>query len=579
MKREDRKDTPVTYISELEEAVASREIEKALTIVGDRFGILPTISLEEEHAYALLAYTAWAIDFNRSYLNEVEKVLPRFREKPDRFLKLDELAYLNIAQGLVNLHREKYDEAMAHFESARTDANRGENTELMTITRYYLGSCFWKKLDYSEGLSLIRDSKSRDLASKHYRRAAATGLVEAWLLFLIGSIKEAKDVLEHSKRELEGTDSFADYANAISFDGRLARQFGDNERALKSFHEAIAWYEKRDPCHRNIGRSHTNIAFIYRLMARDLDDSPCPQNKRGSTKREEVEALQKLSFEHLGKAEEIYAMNAQMPSRGLGKVHSLRALLYFDASKFDKADEEAREAYSIGNRLNDHLVQADARNIQSAIALEIGDALSARVFAEDAIEHASQTEHRRVKARAYIRLGFALLDESMMDVVRAQRLSCAASDCLSREDKDFIRQTLNRLKREIHLRSGGLPEISIRMTGVKGRTLKQITRKFKEEVVRRKYLETGCNMNETRKALRCNLQLIKDAIATYLITSDTIAKLGSEGVPQEVLKKLYCLSNQEITGREEFLEALENTFDGEVPYKQRLLVAKHAEKR
>lgn len=556
------KEIPDTSMLALEEAVASREIGKAMKILAELTNAFCSLPQAQRNACRLLAYLAWGIDFDRSYLAEVEKVLPRFRKIPLGSMPLDDLIYRNVAEGLVKLHREMYDQAIDHFNEAIKDADRAKNVELMTIVRYYLGTCYWKKLDYKKAIAYIRDAKERDEVSKRFKRVAAMELVEAWLLFLIGKIADAKQALEHAKSELEGTDSYVDYANAISFEGRLAREAGDNTKALQCFFEAISWYQRCDPSHRNIARSYINIAFVYRLLARDLASSkPCSTKSLRHQVAQEVERLRRQSFEQLEKATEIYGINAQKPCRGLGKIHNLRALLYFDSCEFDKAEAETEAAYSIGSKLNDHLIMADARVIQATLALDEdkeGNALAARRFAEDAVFHATKTENRRLKARAFIRLALALL-KSPADLQHARILCAAASNCLVKQDNDYLRQTLDRLKSEILSHPGCGQTIEVTVPWPQPPPLKQITRKFKEEAARQVYRQTGGKICDTQAMLRCDRRIIEDAIATFRVTENTLAELESESVSQDVLRKLECLKDQEIQGKANFVEILEKT--------------------
>ena len=430
--------------------MASREIKKGMKILADLSGSLEALPTSTPNIYPLLAYFAWAIDFDQSYLSVVGKALSRFRSEPIELMSYGEF-------DLPQHHRRALQPSSGEIRRGGRPVEEGEKR--CGAARQYradndhallLGRCHWKKFNYNKALKYVRKAKRYDLGSKLIRRAAAIELLEAWLLFLMGDIKAAINLLEHAKSELDNEDTRTDYANAISFEGRLARAQGDNDGALKCFLKAVGEYEKGDPSHSNIARTYIAISFLYRLKACELDEKRDQGNIR-KRHSQEVDRLRALAFEQLEKASEIYSLNSQGPSQGIGEVHNHCALLYFDASKFAQAEEEVRKAYIIGCKLNNHFIIADAKRLQSEMALEVDDnAIKARELAEEAVAHAVKTDNRRLQARTWIRLGLTLLEQPFNDYDGAQRAYETAERCLVAEDKDYIRQSLNKLKNQMN---------------------------------------------------------------------------------------------------------------------------------
>ncbi|MBC8461724.1 MAG: TonB-dependent receptor [Deltaproteobacteria bacterium] len=66
--------------------------------------------------------------------------------------------------------------------------------------------------------------------------------------------------------------------------------------------------------------------------------------------------------------------------------------------------------------------------------------------------------------------------------------------------------------------------------------------------------------------------------ASFKITEQSLENLKSESVPDDVLKKLQSLKNQEVIGEEKFLGILKETIGGEQTVRFKSLILKHAQK-
>ncbi len=68
-----------------------------------------------------------------------------------------------------------------------------------------------------------------------------------------------------------------------------------------------------------------------------------------------------------------------------------------------------------------------------------------------------------------------------------------------------------------------------------------------------------------------------ESAAGFKITEQSLENLKTEGVPDDVLKKLQILKNQKVTGEEEFLGVLRGTIGDEQTDRFKSLILKHAE--
>ena len=567
-------------ITKLAEAVTKREISRALAIVDKHINQLETVPLLQAGAIHLLAYCAWAIDYYGPHFEPVKEAVTRFRQIPRTELTLSGLVLLNIADGLVRFHQEQYREAAVLFRQAQKDADRSEDTELMTVTRYYLGRCLSRLKIYNRSLEYIRDAIRRDLASKNEARVAAMELVEGWLLFLKGEIPYSQEVLDRARARLGNrNDAWIDLGNILSFQGRLYRESGPHYylKALDCFAEAIEAYRKLDPGHRNVARARINSAFVYRLMSRDLGDL---RGRKGRKQRAaEVERLQQKAFDEIEEARTIYRFANGRHLGALSRLHSIVALLYFDRCEFDKSAAAAEQAYHYASERGDNVGLANARIIQAKLALDSDlkgyvDVHSALSFAREAVECASQTENRRVLARAYLREAEVIIALPERDSFKAQQCLDKARKCLVKEDRDYLSSILNRVEKEIEAVSEQrqrrdslvyyLTAERVKRDIVAGCSLAEISEAHEERVIRFVYSEfCGRNITKAATQLKTGARKVRRAITVYAISEDALKRLADQGVDNRILAKLSELRGREIQGHAKLIKLIRKTLDAD----------------
>ena len=71
----------------------------------------------------------------------------------------------------------------------------------------------------------------------------------------------------HPFQVLRETDDDITLGNIYSAHGRMVRRRGNYNEALKFFLKSIEHSQKRNPQHRNLARTLTNIAYVQRLIA------------------------------------------------------------------------------------------------------------------------------------------------------------------------------------------------------------------------------------------------------------------------------------------------------------------------
>lgn len=557
-------------------AVRLRNIPKALEIIGKNIDALDWVSPSQDtlslskKAIPLLGYCAWAIDFHAPYFDMVEKSLPRFEQIPRHKLSVGELGLLDTAAGLASFHKEEYDAAKASFEKVKTLSALADDVELATVSRYYLSRVLWRQADYPQALVQVREAIERDAESGNSARVAAMQLVEGWLLLLLGDISESQQVLDRASKVLEKTDAWVDLGNVLSFQGRRYRKGGKYMEALESFESAIKVYEKHSPTHRNVARAYRNKAVVYRLLARELSDEPTTKLTRTQTEGE-IKELRHKAVSALNQAHDIYIeLGASRHTYELGILHITRAAIYSEAGRMPEAEAEAEQAYKYGDMKKNKIVMAEARVIQSKLALrrgELDDVRRAYELAKQAIELAKElVHHRRLLARAFISKAHALLDSAYNDPTSAHE--CWEQACLHLvpEDKDYLRNSLNSLEEKIRSKQGPSngPIYKLTRIGIEGRALDELTSVFEETVIRDVYERSGRNILRTAEELKTGRRKVRNAVSTFKVTETTLKNLKREKVGDEALNKLAGVKNKEVYGRAGFVSLLERTTEGDL---------------
>ena len=178
-----------------------------------------------------------------------------------------------MAEGLVAMSDEEFDAAIRHFEFVESVEEEIRDSELLAIVQLL----DWPLPSQARAATTTRSptpSKPGTLALELGcpKMAAVMRVMESWLIFQKGRLKEASAILREAEAALSETDDYISRGNIQSAYGRIARREGRYERALDHFENAIEEYRKHDPQHRNLARSLVNRSFVKRLIALGLQE-------------------------------------------------------------------------------------------------------------------------------------------------------------------------------------------------------------------------------------------------------------------------------------------------------------------
>jgi len=369
---------PDSLLQQLKENVASRQVSQGIALLDANAHLFTALDPEQKNAAAFAGYVAQWVDMGYREPALVEDLLKRFPKPVRARLPVRDYLHLRSAEGLLALLHDEPDNALLHFDLVLSMQNEIEDQELVAITEFWNARCHRKKGEYDKAIQHAARGRERAMKLGFEKMAAVMRVLESWLLFQKGRSREASRILEQAEQALRQTDDDITLGNIYSAHGRMIRRQGRYNDALKFFSRAIEVFERRNPQHRNLARSLVNIAYVQRLIARNIskqmDVEAARRRKIGDggggkgkrqEQREAYESHRAQAFANLDQAEKIYRHHNH--HHGIGSVYENRGLLYLDSGELDQASAQAAQAYLLAKEENDAILMARTRLLQCSI--------------------------------------------------------------------------------------------------------------------------------------------------------------------------------------------------------------------
>jgi tetratricopeptide (TPR) repeat protein len=501
---------PGTVASELARILQSRDLDALRRTLSLALHVLE--AAPRQCSPEFLDYVVRCLDLDWSLIPIVERVFPLVQTNGD--LTLSARAHVDIAEGLLHFHRSRYDQARLSFDTAALVAARIPNADLHSIALYYQARVLWRKAEYRAAFELAERAKELAAQCNLRLRVALIALLQGWLQFLLGNFDSADALVEQTERAVAGTNDHLTNGDVQSYKGRRARQSGDLDDAIRFFKNAIVEYERFDVNYRNIARCHQNIAYVMHLRVRRTVEAETAANRHQT--RVQSEKDRREGIDHSKEAERLYTMFPERTRRRLAKVLNDRALLLYDASLWDDAYLLAQKSVQLaaggdtggaGQDDADKVTLADAKIIACMAALELDSLPAAVRFAREAVDLVRPTENRRVRARAAIWLGNALL--RLDNPLEAQELWRTAVSELGPERRqrssyDYLLKDLAQLGDAIdkwEKRTGDPTVVHLKSSDILGFTLQAVQDRVASAVIRHIYELNKQNISATAKDL------------------------------------------------------------------------------
>jgi tetratricopeptide (TPR) repeat protein len=513
-----------TLLTELRECLAQRCIEQGLECLRSRKQLVELIDPQQPQAACFVGHLAQWIDVGAFEPAMLKFVLGRFDGQTRASLSVRSYLYLRMAEGMLAMVQEEIDAAIRHFDFVLALPEELGDPQSLSIVYFWKARCLRRRGEYEKALIFANQGKDSALALGFPKMAALSEVLESWILFQKGKIKEAEGVSHHAESILRDTDDYVTLGNIHSFYGRVARRAGQYDRAIEHFNRAIEQFRKRDPQHPNLARSLANIALAKRAIAlqlrRKIDrqaelrrkDASAKPSKSATEYRQRLDQLHQEIVSHLDEATAIYEHHPN--HHGVGTVQINYAYVLLDDGDYDAADTKARNAYELGDQVHDYILMGRARVVQcmienARVEEEITEgtdpgshARRALEYAREAIELANHTQNQRLRTNSYLWLGFTHCNAFYDDSDAAREAYDQAIASRRTDLHDSLWEDLQLLKNRI-LRGGSVDsKLKAWSQGALGeKTFQQITEEFAELIIPRVWEREGRKVSRVAEKL------------------------------------------------------------------------------
>jgi tetratricopeptide (TPR) repeat protein len=497
------------FLAQLKQDLVCRRLGRGMARLEEHRQLFTSFDPEQKNAARFAGYLAQWVDIGFQRPALVKEIVSCFSRSVRSRLPLQDYLYLRLAEGMIAMADEAKEEAIRHLDFVLGLEEQTDDKELLAIANFWKARCLRMKGEYDQALAYA--VKGRELATElgHEPMAAVMRVLESWLFFQKGNVKQALQILQEAETALRKTDDHLTLGNIHSSYGRIARRQGRYQHAIESFTAAIAQYRKRDPRHRNVARSLSNLASAKRLIALQLRrkiDADAARRRKAATRgrasenggkpqhRNRFEQLRREALAELDEAAGIY--KEYRNHHGLGTVHLNYGYLHLDNGDLEYAESEAKTAFRLGEEKGDHILMARARLLECMIENvrvedEIGESAEpggharlAQDCAREAIELAQQTQNRRLLADAHVWQGLTYCNRFFDDPEAARRSYDQAVTLSKGTHADGTWEELEALKAKV-VRGGRVdPVLRAWSQGSVGdKTFQQISEQFAELII------------------------------------------------------------------------------------------------
>ena len=509
----------------LRQDLGLRRIENGMDRLNEYWRGFSQFDPDEPESAALLCYVAQWVDAGWKTIDVVVEGLKVFPKGYRSTLRLSDFIHVLMAEGVVWVHDEHVDKALANFGQILALKHETTDLRLIALAHFWSSRCHRKSGEYDNALFHAAEGYRYASDAGMEPMAAAMRVAESWLLFQKGRTKDALKLLSEADAVLSLTDDFITRGNIQSSYGRMYRREGRYDLALRHFSQAIVEYSQRDPEHRNLARSLANMGYVERLLALQLrkriDADAAQRRKAEPDLRREYEEIRSQALAHLDRASEIYNIHGQ--NRGAGTVCVNRGHLHLDSGDLDNATAEAKHAYVLGEAKNDYILMARAKLLEcmvenNKLEEEIEDpawvAHLALEAGRESVELAKRTENRRLLARAMIWHGLTICNTSPGTADIARDLCEQAAALLKNEVQDHIWEDLQTLKSKV-VRAGNMDAtLQAWSQGVVGeRTFQQLTEDFADLIIPKIWDHEGRKVARVAKRLSISPKKVRRVLA------------------------------------------------------------------
>jgi tetratricopeptide (TPR) repeat protein len=497
-----------TLISELRECLAQRNIERGFLALRSQSALIDDLDPRQANAARFVGHLAQWIDVGAYDSSTLKRILDRFDKRIRAKLTFKDFLYLRMADGMLAMSHEQIEPALRHFSFVLEFPEELHDAHSTSIVNFWKARCLRRRGEYDEALRFAHLGRDTALALGLPKMAALSQVLESWILFQKGRLRDAEQISRHAESVLGQTDDYVTMGNLYSFYGRVARRAGRYDKAIEHFTQAINEYRKRDTQHPNLARSLANIALAKREIAlqlrRKIDTraEKRRQHNRDSAKVDSSGALYRMKLrqlhreimQHLDEASSIYSHHPN--HHGIGTVQMNYSYVLLDDGDYHNAEARAKEAFRLGESIQDYILMGRARIVQcmidnARVEEEISEGSDPGAHARRAMEHireaidfAKHTQNQRLLTNAYLWLGFTCCNDFFDDPDAAREAYDLAIASRTGVQAENMAEDLQRLKSKIV--RGGAIDFKFKawsQGGLGDKTFQQLTEEFADLII------------------------------------------------------------------------------------------------
>ena len=495
----------------------ARRVEQGVRWFEEHRAVLRAINPEHRNTAPVLGYLSQWVGASDGAADVLRELMNRFPQSTRGGLPLDSYIHLRLADGILKLNDGKPEMAAADFEFIISLQHEPIEQEVAALAHFWKAQCERNRDNWDSALLHAARARTLALAIGYPSAAAIMQALEGCLNIERGKLARALELLREADLVLQHTNDLTWRGNIQSAYGRVALDEGRYESALEHFTKAVGYYRECGPRYPDLPDALAGLAHSQRLIAvriaRAIDTNverrrrSAESNSAGpedAGARQDVEQLRREALSCLTDAIEMW--NFLGASRGLALARVERGFLLVDCGHFDRAAQDATDAFDLGGKTKEPVVMAYARLLHSRLESAqyeegIGDAPAqhaqrAHDFAKDALTYALQTQDRRLLASAYLCQGLIFCNEFFNNAETAAECCLQAGQYLTAGHRNQLWEEHQTLTRKV----AGIGSIDSRLRAwsqglVGGKTFQQMTEEFAELVIPSVWEREGRNVS------------------------------------------------------------------------------------
>src|ERR1700730_3950888 len=190
------------FLAGLREDYAARRIESGTSRLECYLAKIESFDPTQKNAAPFLGHLAQWVEMGFASAALLKEMLCRFPKDSATTLPVFDYVHLRMAQGLVRMADEEFDQAICCFEIALALENQVGFQDLVAISHYWVGKCLRRVCRFDNALRHIIKGQELALKVGHEKMVAVMRVLESWLVFKKGKPKEAARILGEAEAVL-----------------------------------------------------------------------------------------------------------------------------------------------------------------------------------------------------------------------------------------------------------------------------------------------------------------------------------------------------------------------------------------